>query len=226
MLGAVNKRSTVPVYVRDINYIAARIMNDRGLSMQYFEIAFCGEILPGAELDQVKAAIARLFKADDALLARLFSGQRMIIKQRLDAEATAKYQAAFQRAGAVLEVRDLSAPAGDSRAASDAVTAEPAEPTETQQEQPVQNAVPAAKALLQIAPRDEYMAAFSDVQAPDFGIAPLGDDLQPTPVEKPAPKLDLSGMTLAPVGSDLGQLPGEQVVPLPDVSHLKLAAED
>lgn len=78
--------------------------------MQQFEIAFSGQIAPGAELSQVKAAIARLFKADEALLARLFSGQRMIIKQSVDAAAAAKYQSAFQRAGAVLEVRDLSAP--------------------------------------------------------------------------------------------------------------------
>ena len=47
--------------------------------MQQFEIAFSGEILPGAQLEQVKAAIARLFQADDALLARLFSGQRVVI---------------------------------------------------------------------------------------------------------------------------------------------------
>lgn len=191
--------------------------------MQYFEIAFCGEILPGAELNQVKTAIASLFKADEALLARLFSGQRMIIKQRLDAEATAKYQTAFQRAGAVLEVQDLSAPVDDSSAVSDAVTSEPAE---TQQEPSAQSTAPAATAMLQVTPRDEYMAAFIDVQAPDFGIAPLGDDLQPKSIEKPAPELDLSGITLAPAGSDMGQLPGAQAVPVPDISHIKLADED
>ena len=75
--------------------------------MQQFEIAFSGQIAPGAELSQVKAAIARLFKADDALLARLFSGQRVIIKQSVDSAAAKKYQTAFQHAGAVLEVRDL-----------------------------------------------------------------------------------------------------------------------
>ena len=31
---------------------------------------------------------------------------------------------------------------------------------------------------LKVTPRDEYMAAFSDVEAPDFGIAPVGVDLQ------------------------------------------------
>lgn len=180
--------------------------------MQQFEIAFSGEILPSAQLEQVKVAIAHLFKADEALLARLFSGQRMVIKQRLDAEATAKYQTAFTRAGALLEVRDLTeaAPAQQQPAA-----------------QPVARQAPQTAAVnsLEVAPRDEYMAAFAHVQAPDFGIAPVGEDLQPTPAEVPAPDLDLSGMALAPVGSDMGQLPGAEPITPPDTSHLKVLHE-
>ncbi len=188
--------------------------------MQYFEIAFCGEILPGAELEQVKTAIAGLFKADDALLNKLFCGQRMVIKQRLDAQAAAKYQAAFQRAGAMLEVRELA----DSSAASEAVTTASDAPIQPQQESVADNTTPiTAPAMLQVAPRDEYMAAFRDVQAPDFGLAPLGDDLQPVPVDKSAPQLDLSAMSLAPVGSDMGQLPSATVSTVPDTSHIQLA---
>lgn len=189
--------------------------------MQQFEIAFSGEIAPGAQLEQVKAAIARLFQADDALLARLFSGQRMVIKQSIDTDAAAKYQAAFQRAGAVLEVRDLTAPSIE-----EIIPGLPAEEP-TANAQPDSLSAPRVEsgrpAMLQVAPRDEYMAAFSAVQAPDFGIAPLGDDLQPTPAEKPAPNLDLSSMSLAPVGSDMGQLPGIEAVVSPDISHIKLA---
>ncbi len=180
--------------------------------MQQFEIAFSGETLPGAQLEQVKTAIARLFQADEALLTRLFSGQRVVIKQSVDADAAAKYQAAFQRAGAVLEVRDLNA-----QIIEEITPGLPAEEPAT---------TPAnarSQAMLQVAPRDEYMAAFSDVQAPDFGIAPLGDDLQPTPAERPAPKLDLSGISLAPAGSDMGQLPGVAAIVPPDISHIKLA---
>ncbi len=147
----------------------------------------------------------------------------MVIKQRLDAQATAKYQAAFKRAGAVLEVRDLSAPIEDRRTLSETVVAESAE---AQQDLLTQTAAPAATAMLQVTPRDEYMAAFSEVQAPDFGIAPVGDDLQPAPVEKPAPDLDLSGISLAPVGSDMGQLAGAQAILMPDISHIKLADKE
>ena len=44
---------------------------------------------------------------------------------------------------------------------------------------------------LKVTPRDEYMAAFSDVEAPDFGIAPVGVDLQDARPEQ-APRVDLS----------------------------------
>lgn len=180
--------------------------------MQEFEIAFSGGILPNAQLDQVKIAIARMFQADETLLARLFSGQRVVIKQRVDAATAAKYQAAFQRAGALIEVRDLQA------AVVEEIT--PGLPEEsTAAAQPTAQA---ATAKLQVAPRDEYMAAFVNVEAPDFGIAPLGDDLQPTPVAPKAPDLDLSGLSLAPVGSDMGQLPGAAAIVPPDTSHLKL----
>ena len=186
--------------------------------MQQFEIAFSGEILPGAQLEQVKAAIARLFQADDALLARLFSGQRVVIKQSVDATAAGKYQAAFQRAGAVLDVRDLNA-----ELIEEITPGLPVE--ETVAESAAAVASSATVAMLNVAPRDEYMAAFRDVQAPDFGIAPLGDDLQPAPAEKPAPNLDLSGISIAPVGSDMGQLPGAAAIVAPDVSHIKLTDE-
>lgn len=182
--------------------------------MQQFEIAFSGQIAPGAELSQVKAAIARLFQADEALLARLFSGQRVIIKQCVDAAAAAKYQAAFQRAGALLEVRDLLAVPVEEITCS--------LPAEAPSTDTAHNTAGASRAMLQVTPRDEYMAAFANVQAPDFGLAPLGDNLQPITTEAPAPNVDVSGITLAPVGSDMGQLPSTAAVVQPDISHIKL----
>ena len=192
--------------------------------MQHFEIAFSGKVLPGAQLEQVKAAIARVFQADEALLARLFSGQRVVIKKGLDTAGVAKYQAAFQRAGAVLEVRDLNVEIIEE--ITPGLPAEepaPSAPTSVSAVAQASATSPAGQPMLQVTPRDEYMAAFIDVQAPDFGIAPLGDDLQPTPTEKPAPQLDLSGLSLAPAGSDMGQLPGAAAIVPPDISHIKLA---
>ena len=185
--------------------------------MQEYEIAFSGQIATGAELNQVKAAIARLFKADEALLARLFSGRRVIIKQAVDADTANTYQMAFQPAGAVLEVRALH------EIVEEITPSLPEEmhSTEAAETSPGESQRP----MLHVAPRDEYMAAFSDVQAPDFGVAPLGEDSLPNRVETPAPELDLSALSLAPAGSDLGQLARNNDVIVPDVSHIKLVDE-
>ncbi len=69
-----------------------------------FEVAFSGQIHEDANLDEVKAHIARMFKADEVTVARLFSGKRIVIKKNLTAEAADKYSIAFTRAGAICEL--------------------------------------------------------------------------------------------------------------------------
>jgi hypothetical protein len=65
-----------------------------------YDIYFRGEILPGADDAQVRVAIAKIFKADDAKLAQLFSGKVNTIKKSVDKAIAAKYQQAFKNAGA------------------------------------------------------------------------------------------------------------------------------
>jgi hypothetical protein len=69
-----------------------------------FEAAFSGQIHDDAKLDEVKANIARIFKADEVTMARLFSGKRIVIKKNLTAEAADKYSIAFAKAGAICEL--------------------------------------------------------------------------------------------------------------------------
>ena len=69
-----------------------------------FEAAFSGQIHEDAKLDEVKVNIARIFKADEATMARLFSGKRIVIKKNLTAEAADKYSIAFAKAGAICEL--------------------------------------------------------------------------------------------------------------------------
>src|SRR5690606_6912628 len=77
--------------------------------MSRYEIAFSGQLVPGAAPDQVKANLARLFQADERRIALLFSGRRMVIKTGLDQAAAEKYRLTLERAGAIAEVRDLDA---------------------------------------------------------------------------------------------------------------------
>ncbi|WP_259756804.1 hypothetical protein [Pseudomonas sp. GCEP-101] len=176
--------------------------------MSRYEIAFSGRTVPGAQLDTVKANLARLFQADAQRIELLFSGRRMVIKNNLDAEAAEKYRSVIERAGAVVDVVDMDAPIEEIELAPPP----PAEP-----------APPAAPGRLNVAPRDGYMAAFAEVDAPDFGLAPVGADLQDEKPKAQAPRVDLSQFSVAPVGSDMGQAKPEPAKPAPDTSHLKLA---
>lgn len=180
--------------------------------MSRYEIAFSGQLVPGAQLDLVKANMAKLFQADAQRIALLFSGRRLVIKNNLDEAAAEKYRATIERAGAVVEVCNMD------------VEIEEVEMAPPPYEPP---SVPAPAAAgsprpLVVAPRDEYMAAFSDVEAPDFGIAPVGVDLQDHKPEPVAPKVDLSQFSLAPAGSDMGQAKAAPAGPPPDISHLKM----
>ncbi|MEH6366970.1 MAG: hypothetical protein V7764_11930, partial [Pseudomonas marincola] len=44
--------------------------------MLRFEIAFAGQLVPGADPVKVKANLAKLFQADEQRIALLFSGRR------------------------------------------------------------------------------------------------------------------------------------------------------
>ncbi|HZX15394.1 MAG TPA: hypothetical protein VFF22_00795 [Pseudomonas sp.] len=185
--------------------------------MARYEIAFSAQLVPGAQLALVKANLAKLFQADEQRLALLFSGRRIVIKSNLDAAGAEKYRSTLERAGAVVEVAclddeieeiELAAPP----AVAPAPVAAPVRPAATSK--------PAGR--LQVAPRDEYMAAFAEVDAPDFGIAPLGDDVQDGKPQVQAPVLDLSQFSLAPAGSDMGEAKKAPAGPPPDISHLKL----
>lgn len=180
--------------------------------MSRYEIAFSGRTVPGAQLDSVKANLARLFQADTQRIELLFSGRRMVIKNNLDAAAAEKYRSVIERAGAIVEVVDMDAPIEE---------IELAPPPAAAPDAPQAGA--AAPGRLQVAPRDGYMAAFADVEALDFGLAPVGADLQDDKPDAQAPSVDLSQFSLAPVGSDMGQAKATPAGPAPDTSHLKLA---
>ncbi len=74
------------------------------MSDELFEVAFSGQISDGAEPGEVKAKVGKMFNADDAKLAQLFSGRRVVIKKNIDRATAAKYQTALNRAGAECEI--------------------------------------------------------------------------------------------------------------------------
>ena len=195
------------------------------MSEQQFEIAFSGQIAAGADLATVKQHIGKIFKADAAKLAQMFSGHRIIIKHSVDQATAAKYRGAFQKAGAVCEVRALGGadaaaaqPASVPPAASASATTQSAGQTEPYQSRYAESDV-VPQALL-----TDPLGIQGD-QIDDLGldIAPVGSRIQDNYAEAAEPNIDISGMAMAPVGATLDQGSEEAPPPLPDTSGLTLA---
>jgi len=193
------------------------------MSDQLFEVAFSGQISEGANLDEVKARVGKIFNADDAKLAQLFSGKRIVIKKNIDQATAAKYQTALNRAGAECEVSSLSGAAPAAQAETTAATVAPAQ-----------------SAVASTASAAEYEASYdgeaeSPPQTDPLGItgdqiedlavsiAPVGSELQDSYTEPEAPQIDITGLDIAPVGSDLGSTRKDPEPPPPDTSGITLA---
>lgn len=180
--------------------------------MAEFQVVFQGEIQPGVDAELAQAAIGQLFQLSDANLQRLFSGKRIVIKQGLDAPTADKYRQAIERAGALCAVEPMADATTPVQADPAPASAQSAAPSET-------TSAPKGKKL---EPRDSFMAAFSEVDAPDFDIAPVGSDLQEQYRDYTPLDIDLDALSLAPVGSDMGELKQDLNAEVPDTSHLKL----
>jgi hypothetical protein len=167
--------------------------------MGLYEIAFHGQCLPGTRLDVVKASVGQLFKADAKRVELLFSGRRLILKSHLDALAAERFRLAMERAGAVADIVPMEA-------LQQIDLASP----------------PMPQPGVHVVPRDVYMAAFVNVDAPAYGLAEPGATLQEHILAATPPQLDLSRLSLAPAGADIGSTVRPAAPPAPDTSHLKL----
>ncbi len=196
------------------------------MSDQLFEIAFSGQIADGADLATVKQHIAIIFKADEARLAQLFSGKRMVIKRAVDAATAAKYRGAFEKAGAVCEVSRIGKaeaedPVQQQSPPASPVTSSPASRVESAQEYasryPESEQIPQALLTEPLGVRGEEIP---DLEA---DIAPVGSMMQHQIKEDPEPDIDITGFDVAPLGSVLSNGDKSPPPPPPDTTGLTLA---
>ena len=181
------------------------------MSEELYEVSFSGAIIEGADIEQVKAKIGAMFKADEAKLAHLFSGKRVIIKKNIDQATANKYKAALTNAGAECEVKSLSL-------AEPAVQAEkiiPEKVVKTESTAPFIDAPTAPQT-------DPLGITANDIAELEVNVAPIGSDMQDEVKEVVAPDLDLSGLDMAEPGSDLGEIKKGETPPPPNTDGMKL----
>ena len=208
------------------------------MSDELFEVAFAGQISADANLDEVKARVGKMFNADDAKLAQLFSGKRIVIKKNIDRATATKYETALNRAGAQCEVvpqggaaaaATSAAPAAAAPAAAASAAAASAAATNPGAEQPAAAAVQIETSYDgEVAPPpqvDPLGITGADIEDLAASIAPVGSELKDDYQEVEAPEYDLSGLEVAPVGADQDTTRKQPDPPPPDTSGISMADE-
>lgn len=193
------------------------------MSDELYEIAFSGQIVEGADLDTVKLHIGRMFKADENRLAQMFSGRRVLIKRQTDAATMARYRGAFEKAGAICEVRLLSNDADMVTAAPPANDQTSANTAKASSGEPYQSRYPESDQVPQALLSDPLGIEGAKIEALQADIAPVGSQMQHQIIEPPEAEFDLNGLDVAPIGSTLATDAKESPPPLPDTSELSLA---
>ena len=193
------------------------------MSDQLYEVAFSGQISEGADLNDVKAKVAKMFNADDAKLALLFSGKRVVIKKNIDQATAAKYKSALNRAGAQCEISPpvgatASAPAASAPAPTAAI--KPASAASAVQIETGDHGEVAPPPAI-----DPLGITASDIEDLEVSVAPVGSELQQEYQEVETPEFDLSEFDLAPVGSELNTRAKNPDPPPPDTSGISMAEE-
>jgi len=192
------------------------------MSDEKFEVAFSGEIAEDADLEQVKARVGQMFKADEAKLAHLFSGKRVVIKKDIDQQTANKYKAALNKAGALCEVKSLSAAVASPVVETPSPASNAMDSTATESGN-IKVTVPDIPVEVPDAPKtDPLHISAEDIEDLPITIAPVGSDVQDGIKEAVEPVLDISGLDMAPVGSDVSDKKEKDTPPPPDTTGLKI----
>ncbi len=189
-----------------------------------FRLVFSGEVQEGQHPAVVKKRLSAVLKLDDERMGVLFSGKAVVVKKATDAKTAARYQEAFNKAGARLRVlpseeasvadvpkNESTAPESPAQASSQPAAPQPTPP----QPAPPQPAPPQPEEE----PNDPSATA-----AGGLGVLPVGSDML-NPDEREAEQaVDVSTDHLSVQGS-VFTVPDDDVdaPPAPDVDHISLA---
>lgn len=196
-----------------------------------YDIAFAGECLDGHALADVRAGVAKLFKADESTLNRLFSGTSQRIKRNCDKATALKYQKAMNAIGARVTISGVSSAATESQQAAE-VSKDSGANSKSVSDTPTDRGSPESQgSALELAPagtevlRAEERQAVQEatINTAHLSIADTGTTLS-DPVQ-PLPSVSVPDFEIADVGATLDeQAPNSAVDTTPhDLSAFELA---
>lgn len=181
------------------------------MNKERFDLIFCGALVPGFELAQVKKNLQSLFRIDESKVEVLFSGKTIPLKKGLDSDTANKYRAALVKAGA--DVSIAHADSDMSSADRQPQTARGTEPAAAQEEDVARSgeAVPSSSRGAErftTALGAQPVAAPAppnDFDAPAFDIAELGADMLRADerLNIAAVEVDISNLSVTPQEGNL-----------------------
>ena len=80
-----------------------------------YQLTYRGEIVPGQDLKEVAARLAKVFNRPASELGPLFSGEPRVLKTAQDAAALEPFQTALAQAGAIAHIEPAAAGARSHR---------------------------------------------------------------------------------------------------------------
>lgn len=201
-----------------------------------YNVYYAGEVLEGQDPGVVRDNIARLFKADEATLEKLFSGKLQLLKRDCDRARALQYKQAMERAGAQAIIRAAQQPVSpgeqpQSRAEKIAAVANATDhaqyrPTGASPEPPSAppkeglHLWPVGADLLR--PEERPAPVDAPVQTTQLTVDEAPERLSaPPPPAPPAP--DTGHLNLGELGEMIPNFPFEQPVLEPDTSALDLS---
>ncbi len=181
-----------------------------------YQLIFKGECVPGVDLEVARANARTLFKASLEQVDKMFSGQPVVIRNKLEQAQAEKYRSVLAKHGMLAYVQAMAEPAPVTPPAPKAVVA------------PLPTSAPNASGP-GVEPGDRPKLAGDKVDTilagSELSLAPVGVTLvEPENVEAPMFE-HLDEWTLAPSGSDLGVETNQPPPIVPDTSHLSLVDE-
>jgi len=204
-----------------------------GMQENKYEVVFYGTLAEGFTKQQTQEHVAQLFKTTIDQVERMFTGSRVVIRNKLDQATALKYIIAMQKRGAECQIEGMGDPGV--KITFDSVTAAPSEPVaETNSEATAQtapevkpSAVPQDKPAQPREKNQDGLPVAGEkvneiLSSTNFSLDPTGVRLSEDATDEEIDLPNLDNLSIAPVGSDLVSKKEEIPVALPDISHLSV----
>jgi hypothetical protein len=188
-----------------------------------FQLVFKGECTPGTDPESARNNARTLFKANADQITKMFSGQPVVIRNRLEEVQAEKYRGVLQKHGMVAYVEPMEGTADEKPSA-------PEPPPAKQTTPPAPDKSSRSVGSVKVEPGDRPNVAGEKVDSILSGsgltLDPVGITLEEHK-EAQAPMFEhLDQWTLAPPGTELVESRESPPPVVPDVSHLSLADQD